>query len=629
MDTMKTLRKFLDASVPRMIFLVLADLIIVSVSYLCAQWIRLDLLEGHMGSLPPDWLWILAILLLIRFLCGLVAHQYTWSFRHSSIPEALSVMKATIAGTILFLFAFHILKLIEPGPPRAIYPLEFLFTLFGFLTIRFAPRTLYQGYLNHLGARKTDTSQHLRTLIVGADHEGAMILRDLLLTNVYPYEVVGFVDDTPSRWNISIHGRRVLGTCEDLPDLIARHRIDKLLIADPAITGARLRAIVDVCSSFHVRYKVIPPYADVVRENPATPMTLRDIELEDLLDRKPVRFDHERMAAFFAGKVALVTGAAGSIGSEICRQLVRQGVRRLIALDINENDLYFLHMDLKEIRGDCEYRLEIASVRDEAAVERVFEAYKPHLIFHAAAHKHVPLMEYCPVEALKNNVLGTVILAEAARRHEAEGFVFISTDKAVRPTNIMGASKALGEMVVRDLNDATPGTMYMAVRFGNVLGSNGSLVPILKRQISRGGPVTVTHPNITRYFMTIPEAVGLVLVAAAQQEGATCVLDMGEPLSIDRLAKSMIALAGLVPDKDIPIQYTGLRPGEKMYEELFTEGETLRPSTHPRIRLARCGQSPEAVARMRAELSEVIADGAPERVRAFCARYVDGYPGAV
>lgn len=618
-------RKVFDASIPRMILLLLADTTIVAVSYLASQWIRLDFMEGHADSLPPHWVWILVILIAIRLVCGLLSHHYTWSFRHSSIPEALSVFKTTLAGTILFILVFHGLRLIQPGPPRAIYPMEFLFTLFGFLAIRFAPRTLHHAYLNHLGARREGGGEHLQTLIVGADHEGAMILRDLLLTNVYPYHVVGFVDDTPSRRKVSIHGRRVLGTCADLPDLIRKHGIDKLLIADPAVTGTRLRALVDICSSCHVRYKVIPPYADVVRENIATPMTLRDIELEDLLDRKPVRFDHGVMADFFAGKVALVTGAAGSIGGEICRQLVRQGVRRLVALDVNENDLYFLHMDLQEMQADCAYHLEIASVRDEAAVERVFRTHAPQIVFHAAAHKHVPLMEYCPVEALKNNVLGTMVVADAAHRYGAEGFVFISTDKAVRPTNVMGASKALGEMIVRDLGASTPGTMYMAVRFGNVLGSSGSLVPILKRQIAHGGPVTVTHPNITRYFMTIPEAVGLVLVAAAQHEGATCVLDMGEPLSIDRLARSMIALAGLVPDKDIPIQYTGLRPGEKMFEELFAEGEELQPSTHPRIRLARCVQSPETVAGMRRELPEVIADGTPERVRAFCARYVEGY----
>ncbi|MHC4885357.1 MAG: polysaccharide biosynthesis protein, partial [Planctomycetota bacterium] len=465
---------------------------------------------------------------------------------------------------------------------------------------------------------------HLRTLIYGAGHTGELILRDLVRTRVYPYKVVGFIDDDPTKWNTSIHGIRVFGSLDDLSTLIQRHNIDKLLVAAPTIDGAKMRKIVDICSNHHIRFKQVPRYANLVATGDAGPITLRDVQLEDLLDRSPVTFDHTRMAEFFVGKTVLVTGAAGSIGSEICRQVANQGIKSIVAMDLNENDLYFLNMELRESHPTIEVHIEMGSIRDPERVNTVFAHHRPHLVFHAAAHKHVPLMETCPAEAVKNNVLGTYNVVEAAHQYHAERFVLISTDKAVRPTNVMGASKRLAEFIIHKKDQASS-TRYMAVRFGNVLGSNGSLVPILSRQIAKGGPITITHPKITRFFMTIPEAVGLVLVASVQIEGNLCVLDMGEPLSIDRLARQMISLSGLIPDKDIKIIYTGLRPGEKMYEELFTDAESHRPSTHPRIHLASFTETEGSIETILQRAQDAIDQDSSEAVYQYLLDFVPGF----
>lgn len=612
----------LSAPRHRWFALVAADMTIVTASYALAYAVRLD---GHQfrSYLDQAFWHSLPWLLGIRFLCGLLVRQYTWAFRLASLSEALGLVKAAFVGTALFASLCFAADL-PLRPPRSIFLLELGFSLTAIGTLRFLPRHLYQTYCQRRNRLATAGDDVLRTLIFGAGHTGELILRDLLHTRIHPYHVVGFVDDKAERWNTSIHGIRVLGPSRDLPVLIQKHRIDHILIAIPELPAERLREIVDVCSAFHVRYKRVPAYADLVAKGAAAPVMLKDVRPEDLLEREPVEFDTRAMADSLAGKTVLVTGAAGSIGSEICRQIAAHGIRKLIAFDLNENDLYFLQLELREAHPATDLHIAVGSVRDGVRLHAICERHRPHLVFHAAAHKHVPLLEPCPEEAIKNNILGTENTARAADACQAERFVLISTDKAVNPTNFMGASKRIAEFVVRRYDQQSQ-TRFMVVRFGNVLGSNGSLVQILQRQIAQGGPVTITHPKITRFFMTIPEAVGLVLIAALQVDGTVSVLDMGDPLKVDRLARELVALSGLIPDKDIQIVYTGLRPGEKMYEELFTQTEAHVPSGHPRIFLAEAKDLLPDLETMVRDAHAAVATATAEAAVDYLTRYAPDY----
>jgi FlaA1/EpsC-like NDP-sugar epimerase len=602
-------------------------MVIISGAYFLAYWLALEVRSHDFGVYMPTFTNTLPWLLAIRFLCAILVRQYTWAFHQASLSEAAGIAKATIVGSFIFVVFCRYGSFLPfgiPQPPRSTYVLELLLSLSAMEFIRFFPRYIYQAYLKKTTHIAANGESKLRTLIYGAGDTGALILRDLLRTRIYPYIPVGFIDDSASKWNTSIQGVRVFGGIDDLHDIISKHKIDKLLIAADDIKPSKLRKIVDICSDSHVKFKMVPNYAELVAKGDAGPIVLKDVQLEDLLERTPVTFDHTTMAEFFVDKTVLITGAAGSIGSEICRQAGSQGIRRLIAFDMNENDLYFLKLDLEDLCPAVKTHIEIGSIQDKGRLEDVFAKYNPEIVFHAAAHKHVPLIEFCPSEGLKNNILGTKNVAECADKFSSERFVLISTDKAVKPTNIMGACKCLAEYFIRDINKRSK-TRFMAVRFGNVLGSNGSLVHILKRQIAKGGPVTITHPKITRFFMTIPEAVGLVLLASVQSDGEICVLDMGEPLSVDRLAREMISLMGLIPDKDIKIVYTGLRPGEKMYEELFAHTESHTPSSHPRINIATGDDLNFEISNMLTDLDKSLESSSEEAIPEFIKKYVPGF----
>ncbi len=615
----------------RCLILFVFDMLIIGTGYLLAYWLRLDVVGASGSHTYRAIIWsTLPWLLIIRFLCGLLVRQYTWSFGHASLSEAFGLANATLVGTLIFVAVTRIAgraDLIEAHVPRAIYFMEFSTSLLGMGFIRFFPRYAYHLIVRRNAHRAVDGKERIRVLIFGAGHTGELVLRDILRLGVHPYHVVGFIDDDPLKQGTSRQGVRVVGRLGDVPNLIRPLRVERILVAVPDFPKARLRELIDMCAEEHITFKIVPPMEEILGKRSGAPIRLKDIHLEDLLERTPVQFDHTRMAEFFVDQTVVVTGAAGSIGSEICRQVARQGIKRLVAVDQNENDLYFLRLDIEEIAPGLDFRIAFASIRDRRRMAEIFQAYHPRIVFHAAAHKHVPLMEDCPLEAVKNNVLGSLHVAECAEESGAERFVLISTDKAVRPTNIMGATKRLTEILINDL-DKRSRTRFMTVRFGNVLGSAGSLVPILQRQIERGGPITVTHPNITRYFMTIPEAVGLVVIAAVQHEGTTCVLDMGEPLSVDRLARQMVTLAGLIPEKDIAIHYTGLRSGEKMYEELFTPDERLTSSSHPRIRIAHCAEYVHDLGEMREDLLSLANHGTDADARAFLLRYVPGFQPA-
>jgi FlaA1/EpsC-like NDP-sugar epimerase len=456
-----------------------------------------------------------------------------------------------------------------PGLPGSVLALDLLLSAALMLTARFGPR-LGQVYWNRLVRRRSGDAS--RTLIVGAGAAGEMLLRDLERSDEHPYDVMGFIDADRDRWKSLVGGKPVLGGLELLPGLITKHRVGTILIAIPRDSQGVVREVVAACAGLNVQIKALPVSFVYFRDRSAASL-LHDLSPEDLLSRRRVVFEqHERES--FVGRRVMVTGAAGSIGSEICRQLLALGVGQLVAVDINENGLYLLDQRFKrEFPGD-RFTVQLADIRDRHRVDALLTGFRPQDVFHAAAHKHVPLLETAPCEAVKNNIIGTRHILLAAERAGVECLVFISTDKAVMPSSVMGATKRVGEIMTRAVAGRS-GLRSCAVRFGNVLGSDGSVVPLFRQQIERGGPVTITDPEMRRYFMTIPEAVGLVLKAAYGRYGELCVLNMGEPIRILDLARQMIAMAGLIPDEDIRIVVTGLRPGEKLHEELVTAEERV------------------------------------------------------
>lgn len=512
----------------------------------------------------------IALLVVARVTANSLSRLHRWSFSVPGLQDAMRVGSAALAGSGLFLAAVYLLRLLSP--PRSVIVLELLMSGVLMLALRFGPR-VWQVYSNRLALLRSGGAR--RTLIVGAGAAGEMLLRDLQRSDEHPYDVVGFIDDNTAKWSSLVGGRRVFGGLSILRETIERHHISNILIAIPRDSQGVVREVVACCTGLSVQIKALPVSFVYFQDRGAADM-LHDLSPEDLLSRRRVNFDeHERES--FAGRRVMVTGAAGSIGSEICRQLLGLGTGQVLGVDINENGLYLLEQRFKREFPGGRFVVQLADIRDRRKIEVLMERFRPQDVFHAAAHKHVPLMEAAPCEAIKNNVLGTSHVLHAAERANVECLVFISTDKAVAPTSVMGATKRIGEIMTRAISERSA-VRGCAVRFGNVLGSDGSVVPLFRQQIESGGPVTITHPDVRRYFMTIPEAVGLVLKAGYGRYGGLCVLNMGEPIRILDLARQMIAMAGLVPDKDIQITVTGLRPGEKLNEELVTDDErvTLR-----------------------------------------------------
>ena len=421
-----------------------------------------------------------------------------------------------------------------------------------------------------------------RYLIVGAGNAGEALLREMHRRKDVQFDVVGFIDDDPHKQGMSIHGISVLGTVEQLPAICEKQNIDEIAIAIPSASRKELRHVVQICQGTKLKFSTVPSLTDIA-SGKLQVSQMRNVDINDLLGRDVVQLDLSKIEAFLKDKVIFVTGAGGSIGSEMCRQVCGFGPKRLLLVEQAENPLFFIERELRKDFPDVPMEAIICDIGDKVRVDQLFAHYKPQVVIHAAAHKHVPLMEGNPGEAIKNNVVGTRNIADAADANGATDFVMISTDKAVNPTSIMGSSKRIAEMYIQDLNK-TSQTHFITVRFGNVLGSNGSVVPIFNKQIANGGPVTVTHPEMTRYFMTIPEASQLVLQAATMgQGGEIFLLDMGEPVKIVDLARELITLSGFRPGEDIEIEFSGLRPGEKLFEELSIEGEDMIPTDHPKI----------------------------------------------
>jgi FlaA1/EpsC-like NDP-sugar epimerase len=552
------------------------DLSMVPVAWLAAYWLRFNL-----DAIPPGFLeqglWLLPLVLILQGAVFWYFGLYRGVWRFASMPDLLRIAKAVAAGTLLAAMAvFALTQMVQV--PRSVFPLYALVLL----VLLGGPRFVYRWLKDHshygLGEQ--------RVLIVGAGTAGERLARELLRDPERLYDPVAFVDDDRGKQGREIHGLPVVGTTRNLARAVRRLSIEVILIALPRAPASCLRRVVEQCEGSGVPFRIVPRMEDLVSGR-ASFKELREVSIEDLLGREPVSLDWQAIAAGLSGRTVLVSGGGGSIGSELCRQIAALQPAALIVLEKSEFNLYQVELELRARFPEVILHLHLGDVCDGVAVDHVLARHRPSVVFHAAAYKHVPLLEDQVREAAQNNVLGTRNLALAADRHGAAVFVLISTDKAVNPTNVMGTTKRVGEILCQNLNRHSR-TRFITVRFGNVLDSAGSVVPLFRRQIERGGPVTVTHPAITRYFMTIPEASQLIMQAAVMGEGGEIfVLDMGEPVKIAYLAEQMIRLTGKVPGEDVEIVYTGLRPGEKLYEELFHEQEYLADTEHSKILLAR------------------------------------------
>ena len=531
------------------------------------------------GAIPPRYqvhlVWGLAIWLVTKTVVfRLYGLDRGW-WRFVSVDDVIRIGAGNLTGSVA---AFVLIRLLAPsGFPRSIYVLDlvlcFLATSGVRLTVRILRETYYRG----------GDSDKKRTLVYGAGAAGISLVREIRTNAKLPYAIFGFIDDDPRKAGLVIQGTKVVGDGGDLQKVVKSHSIEVVLIAIPAATGAEMTRVLRLCQESGTTYKTVPGLAEVI-EAKGLATQIRDVAVEDLLGRNPVRLEENRIRGSLQGRVVLVTGAAGSIGSELCRQIARFHPAGIVGFDIAESPLFEIDREMRRALPQMPFYPEIGSIQNRSRLDEVLRQYLPSVVYHAAAYKHVPLMETHVFEAIENNVFGTYNVAEAAAEHGVEDFVMISSDKAVRPTNIMGATKRVAELLLLALQNGR--TKYVAVRFGNVLGSNGSVIPIFKKQIAAGGPVTVTHPDMRRFFMTIPEACQLVLQASTIGEGGQiCVLDMGEPVKIVDLARNLILLSGLRPDEDIKIEFTGMRPGEKLYEELNTILEDTVPTAHEKIRI--------------------------------------------
>lgn len=519
----------------------------------------------------------------IAFLGGRVSRT---SWRYASVQDALRILAANTAGAIIGGMIL-IVALRSPSVPRSVYVLDWLlstvFTLGG--------RLLFQVLLTSRRSKR-DEPARTRVLIYGAGLAGMSLLREFGQNHSLRYEPVGFLDDDPSKARLMLGGKPVLGTGEKLARVVEKYSVDRVLIAIPSATGAEMARILRLALEAKVECKAVPGLGELI-EGAELGKQIRDVAMEDLLGRRPVDLDLQSIDSHIRGKVVLVTGAAGSIGSELCRQIARFAPRALIGFDEAETPLFHLQRGMAHHAPNLDFHPEIGSVINMDTICCAMERYRPNIVYHAAAYKHVPMMEMHAFAAVETNAFGTWNVARAAVQHGVEDFVLISTDKAVRPTSMMGATKRTAELIIRSMHNRQR-TKFVAVRFGNVLGSNGSVVPIFKEQIAAGGPVTVTHPGVTRYFMTIPEAVQLILQAFTIGKGGELfVLEMGDPVRIADLATNLILLSGLRPGKDVEIRYTGLRPGEKMYEELHLTDEDLVSTSHPKIRIYASNHLPD------------------------------------
>lgn len=564
----------------RFLSLGLMDAIIVAMAVILAYFLRFDfqIVQPHFTLLPYV---IVAHIILV-----LIAFNWTKIYRriwqYASIDELFSIIKAVTFSEVIFA-AFHMtIQISYPEQfivPRSIYFLSWTFIILGVGGSRMAWRMFRDTYLKI-------QPHHRRTLIIGAGKAGALIAKELKHSSSSELYPVAFIDDDSAKWSLEIMGLPVVGGRERIPEAVESSDIQKIIIAMPSASKSEIAKIIDICKNTGAKIKILPRVSDLISGRVTVNM-IREVSVEDLLGRDPVQVDLEGIADYVTGQAVLVTGAGGSIGSELCRQISPFAPKKLLLLGHGENSVYDIEIELRKSYPAIHLETIIADIQDFRRIREIYDTYRPSVVFHAAAHKHVPLMERNPAEAVKNNILGTKNMAELAHEYGVSRFVMISTDKAVNPTSIMGVTKRVAEMTVQGLARSSR-TKFVAVRFGNVLGSRGSVIPLFKKQIEDGGPVTVTHPDMVRYFMTIPEAVQLVIQAGALASGGEIfILDMGKPVKIADLARDLIRLSGFEPDEDIKIIYTGVRPGEKLFEEILTNEEGISATKHNRIFVGR------------------------------------------
>lgn len=520
--------------------------------------------------------------ILITIFCNRLFHLYDFIWKYASIGELLSIVySVTLTNIIFILYSYTInyslLKLVHYRFPATVHIIFWVLSVGALGGTRFLYRIMDKKENNAILCEEKS-----KLLIVGAGDAGAMLIKEVKNHNSLNYDIVGLIDDDKYKVGHVINGIKILGGREDIEDICKKYDIEEIFIALPSAPFQERKDIYNICKKTGCKLKTLPGIYEIINGD-VNISQLRDVDINDLLGRPPIKLNNENINEYILDKVVMVTGGGGSIGSELCRQIVKFKPKKLIILDIYENNAYDLQMELKYKYPDLDLAVVIASIRDFERLKEIFEKYRPYVIFHAAAHKHVPLMEDNAAEAIKNNIIGTYNVVKCSHMYQVRRFVQISTDKAVNPTNVMGATKRFCEKIIQAFDKGSE-TEYVAVRFGNVLGSNGSVIPLFKKQIMQGGPITVTHPEINRFFMTIPEAAQLVIQAGAMAKGGEIfVLDMGEPVKIVDLARDLIRLSGLKPDIDIKIEYSGLRPGEKLYEELLMDEVALTSTEHEKI----------------------------------------------
>ncbi|MDK2808549.1 MAG: hypothetical protein PWP24_1285 [Clostridiales bacterium] len=562
----------------RRAFLVLLDIFLINFASFCAIAIRFDFriskIEIKYSEVIAHYAPIYTVITLLVFFLFRLYHSL---WKYASIEEMTNIIYAcTISGVLQYLgmklFSYHV--------PRSYTPLNLMFLTAFIAGSRFFYRTIRLFNQQY----RMDTKKHI--MIIGAGEAACAIIKEIETSQYLDGRVLCAIDDDKNKIGRYIQGIKIVGDRYSIVQNVDTYKITDIIIAIPNLSRKEQKKIIDICKTTSCDLKIIPGMYQLINNEVKT-SRLRNVEIEDLLCRDVVDFDMDSISGYVKDKVVMVTGGGGSIGSELCRQIVKHAPKQLIILDIYENNAYEIEQELIRKYPKLNLVVLIASVRNTNRMNAIFKKYRPELVYHAAAHKHVPLMEKSPNEAIKNNVFGTLKLVRAADQFGVKRFVQISTDKAVNPTNVMGASKRICEMIIQTYNNRSK-TEFVAVRFGNVLGSNGSVIPLFKRQIAQGGPVTVTHPDIIRYFMTIPEAVALVLQAGAYAKGGEIfVLDMGEPVRIDDLARNLIRLSGFVPDRDIEIEYIGLRPGEKLFEELLLDEEGMQSTDNKLIHIGK------------------------------------------
>ncbi|MEW6593831.1 MAG: nucleoside-diphosphate sugar epimerase/dehydratase [Thermodesulfobacteriota bacterium] len=575
----------------------LTDILLLSAAHVVSYIARFD------GRLTPDiWQairlvlpWLLAGKMFVFMGFGL----YRGMWRYTGVVDFLNILKASVVVTLATICAIVYLNRFE-GFSRSVFLLDGVFTFLFISGHRIAIRLFYQRFqAGRAGLHESSQARNgKRLLIMGAGDAAEKVTREIMDNLALPYRIVGFLDDAPLKVGKHIHGFPVLAFTFQLPEVLSKMRVDEILIAMPSATRDQMGRIVDLCRDSGVPYKTVPGLGEIINDKVSI-RAIRDVSYKDLLGRPAVRLEQEKIGEILRGKTVLVSGAGGSIGSELCRQILKFQPRLLVLWDASEENLYQLEMEVLHEHGFASYVAILGRVQDQEVLDSVFTHYRPQIVFHAAAYKHVPMVEKNPWEGIYNNVFATRRLIRTSAEQEVERFILVSSDKAVRPTNVMGATKRMTERIMQaycesGVRGQEPGvrsqrrTRFMAVRFGNVLGSSGSVIPLFKRQIELGGPVTVTHPEITRYFMSIEEASQLILQAASMGKGGEIfILEMGTPVRIAQMARDLIRLCGKEPDTEIEIKYTGLRPGEKLYEELITEGEGIVPTGHEKIMVLR------------------------------------------